>query len=149
MYSLLSEIRITSANRDFSARFYAHIVQLLPQSRYSKFEHDLAFSLNSNGSGSSEDSPNFTKWLRVIPGVTMELCLAQFWSSLDRSTVTVELKFHGLFCTASDDVLGSYGSSSGCFEHLSLKSGINGFTRIDLSAMIRKQEVSPSLNLGD
>jgi tripeptidyl-peptidase-2 len=79
----------------------------------------------------------------------MEVCLAQFWSSLDRSNVTVELKFHGIFCTASGNALGGYGSSAGCFEELSITSGITGFTRIDVSAMIRKQEISPSVSLGE
>lgn len=78
----------------------------------------------------------------------MELCLAQFWSSLERSSVTVEIRFHGIFCTASEDALGVYGSSSGCSQDLSLNCGINGFTRIDVSAMIRKQEIAPSVSLG-
>ena len=135
-------------NRDFTARFYAHIIQLLPQSRYTTFEHDLAFGLNSNNSGSQEDSPTFSKWLRVLPNVTMELCLAQFWSSLERSSVTIEIKFHGIFCTASDNALGNYGASAGCSDELLISSGINGFTRIDVSAMIRKQEITPSVSLG-
>lgn len=78
----------------------------------------------------------------------MELCLAQFWSSLERSSVTVEIRFHGIFCTASVDALGSYGSSAGGSQDLSISSGINGFTRIDASAMIRKQEIAPSVSLG-
>lgn len=78
----------------------------------------------------------------------MELCLAQFWSSLERSSVTIEIKFHGIFCTASEDALGGYGSSAGCSDELHISSGTNGFTRLDVSAMIRKEEISPSISLG-
>ena len=77
----------------------------------------------------------------------MELCLAQFWSSLKQTTVSVELKFHSLLCSASGEVLGGFGAGSGCSDVLSLSSGVHGFTRLDVTSQLRKEDIAPSVSL--
>jgi tripeptidyl-peptidase-2 len=68
-----AELTVKSLNRDTAARFYVHMMQIVGQSRYPRFEHDLAFTLNSTDSGSEADTPVFTKAFRVLPNVTMEV----------------------------------------------------------------------------
>lgn len=70
----------------------------------------------------------------------MEICLAQFWSSLHKSVVDVEIKFSGVFCTLSNQTNGSSIESN-------LIDGNSGFSRIDLVSTIRKQALSPSISL--
>jgi tripeptidyl-peptidase-2 len=77
----------------------------------------------------------------------MEVCLAQFWSSLKSSNVTISIKFSGLSCSASGDVLGGFGNSGGFSDVLNVTSGSNGFTRVDVAAFLRKIEIVPSASL--
>ena len=63
------------------------------------------------------------------------------------STVSLEFKFHGLSCSASSDVLGCYGSSSSHSDTLELRPSNYGFTRLDVAAYLRKEDISPSITL--
>ena len=77
------------------------------------------------------------------------MCLAQFWSSPGRTNVSIEVKFHGILCSVSGSTSGGLGASSGSGGDLVyLNSGNHGFARVDVSAPIRKEVVSPSVSLG-
>jgi tripeptidyl-peptidase-2 len=99
----------------------------------------------------SDDSNEPTEWKKifsVVPGMTMEVCLAQFWSSLGSSNVTFELKFHGIVCSVSGTATGSDLIAAGATgEGLFLNSSNNGFTRLDISATLRKEHISFSASL--
>lgn len=127
-----AELVVRSLNRPTTSRFFVHLIQLEPHSRYTKHESDFVFGLGTNGSV-PEDQNVFTKYFPVLPGVTLEVCLAQFWSSIGESNVDVEIKFHGVGLKAGEIVL---------------NSGNNGIQRVDLAVSLRKEEVSPSVSLG-
>ncbi|KAJ3081524.1 tripeptidyl-peptidase II Tpp2, partial [Quaeritorhiza haematococci] len=143
-----AELTVWSDRKDTPSRFIVHMIQLQQQTRYPKYEQEYAFMLSSTGSGGDERQ-QWTKYFAVIPNVTMELCLAQFWSSLGTSTVHVELKFHALHCRISSSATGSptAGTVSGGADHFFLNSGNAGFTRVDVSAPLRREEISPGVTL--
>ncbi|KAJ3043557.1 tripeptidyl-peptidase II Tpp2 [Rhizophlyctis rosea] len=165
-----AEITVRSQNRDTPARFIVHLMQLQPvmfsrlrnelgtsvnsltdcplqQTRYPKFEHEYAFSLASSGGSSSSEESTYTKLFPVLSNVALEVCLAQFWSSLGKTNVSIELKFHGILAAVSVATSGGLGSSSGSGGDLVyLNSGNHGFSRVDLCAPVRKEVVSPSVS---
>ncbi|KAL5039454.1 hypothetical protein BDV3_002950 [Batrachochytrium dendrobatidis] len=143
-----AELIMRSEGRQTSANFYVHMLQLHPQSRYPMYEKKYTFSLNSVGSGAMNEDSVYRKHFSVLPNVTIELCLAQFWSSLDPSTVSVELKFHGLLASASASTTGGNGLSSGSGGDLMyINPGSNGFARVDITAPVRNESISPSISL--
>lgn len=99
----------------------------------------------------SDDSSEPTEWKKfftVVPGLSMEVCLAQFWSSLGTSKVDFELKFHGLLCSVTGTATGADRVAAGAYgDGLFLNSSNNGFTRIDISAPLRKEHISFSASL--
>ena len=144
--SNFAQMTIQCKNRDTNARFYTHLMQLAPQTSYKHLEHDFAFSLNTNGTGLENDVPTFTKTFRVIPGMTMEVCLAQFWSSLNSTNVKLSIKFSGLLLsTSSESVLRHSCTNSG--DSLLINSGNHGFTRLNVFNTIRKEEYNFNLSL--
>ncbi|KAJ3047136.1 tripeptidyl-peptidase II Tpp2 [Rhizophlyctis rosea] len=141
-----AEVTVRSQNRETPARFIVHLLQLQPQTRYPKFENEYAFMLA--GTNSSEEEGSHTKLFPVLPNVTLEVCLAQFWSSPGKTNVSIELKFHGILCSVSGSTSGGLGASSGSGGDLVyLNSGNHGFARVDVSTPIRKEIVSPSVSL--
>jgi tripeptidyl-peptidase-2 len=129
-----AELTVRAMNRDPpSARFIAHMVQLEPQSRYTKLEHEFAFMLATTQSADRSES-TYIKYFSVNGGVTLELCLAQFWSSLGDTTVEVDLHFHGLLAN------GSAPSDT----PILVSPGTDGVSRVDLMSVMQKEEISPS-----
>ncbi|KAJ1338999.1 hypothetical protein BSLG_006138 [Batrachochytrium salamandrivorans] len=143
-----AELIMRSEDRQTPANFYVHMMQLHPQTRYPVYEKKYTFNLNSVGSGTPSEDSVYRKHFSVLPNVTIELCLAQFWSSLDPSTVSVELKFHGVLAAASSSTMGGNGVSSGSGGDLIyVNPGSNGFSRIDVVAPIRHESIAPSVSL--
>ena len=68
--------------------YYLYLVQLLPQTSQTDSTTKRAFRL--------EPGATFVQSAQVQPGFTVEICMAQFWSSLDSSTITVDVDFNGL-----------------------------------------------------
>jgi tripeptidyl-peptidase-2 len=138
-----AEIKISTKGRLTPARFLVHLLQLHPQSRYTVFEHEYAFGLVSSG---IENITSYKKSLPVLPGVTLEVCLAQFWSSLDQCNVSVELSFHSVLVSASSgtqSVNGATGMSGG--SNLLINSGNYGFTRFDVATPLRRESLTPKV----
>lgn len=76
----------------------------------------------------------------------MEICLAQFWSSLNSSVVDIEIKFSGVFSAVSNLTNGFSHGGNGSELNL-LDTGNAGFSRIDVVSTIRRQELNPSISL--
>ena len=143
-----AELIVRSKERETPARLTVHLVQLHPQTRYTKFEKYYSFMINATGSGSKEDQSVYRKTFPVLSNATMEVCVAQFWSSLDPSTVSIELIFHGALATFSSSTNGNYGITGGTGADVSLiSSGDAGFTRVDLVTPVRNEDLSPSVSL--
>ncbi|KAJ3146766.1 tripeptidyl-peptidase II Tpp2 [Geranomyces variabilis] len=142
------ELVVRSTNRDAApARFISHMLQLQPQTRRERYEHTYAFALSRNGSTAAEDQNLYRKLFPVLPSVTLEVCLAQFWSSLEPSEVDVEITFHGISCAVSGCHQSGLSATSGSGSELSIVNAAGGFARLDLIAGIRKEQVSAGISL--
>jgi tripeptidyl-peptidase-2 len=121
------------------------MIQLTPQTRYTKFEHEYAFSLLKTGVDG--DDCTYKKTFPVVGGVTMELCLAQFWSTLDASTVNVEISFHSILASTTSTIQPSFGIGSAAGGELLLSTASSGVSRLDVYCPIRREEIAPKITL--
>jgi len=89
------EVILKSKKRETNARFILHSIQLLKQKCYKVHENELTFNLNSTSLDETQKQ-NFTKCYPVVPNTIIELCLAQFWSSLGESVISMDVHFHSI-----------------------------------------------------
>ena len=99
--------------------FLLHTVQLVEGASFEDFSHRKFLSLTP-GHQSVQSIP-------VVGGRTLEVCLAQYWSSLGKSEAQWSLTFHGI------------GSSE---EKLTL-SPSRPVARVDLSATLQDEPIAP------
>ncbi|RIA92162.1 subtilase family-domain-containing protein [Glomus cerebriforme] len=129
-------LKFSTSQATSPARLWLHMIQLLPQKRFTKHEREYYFSLGqgSYGDGNGEEQVE-KKRFAVYGGVTLEVCLAQFWSSLGNHTVSLEFVFHGIqVATNNGDTV--------CVN------GGDAFTRVDVVAPVRREdEINPSISL--
>lgn len=104
-------------------RFVLHTLQLTPHRSYAQGEHEKYIWMESNA---EEAVP-----IKVKDGVTIELCLAQYWNGIGDALVDMKVEFHGLKVTTTD--VGLYGS------HL--------VKRVDVSSLLRKEDLLPKIVL--
>ncbi len=84
-----ADIRLTSRSTSGEDRTYIlHTVQALPGQTFEANESRIFLRLGHEASR--------LHTIPVTPGHTLELCLAQYWSSLGESEVDCTLTFHGL-----------------------------------------------------
>eukprot|EP01090_Pellita_catalonica_P021398 TRINITY_DN7997_c0_g1_i1.p1 TRINITY_DN7997_c0_g1~~TRINITY_DN7997_c0_g1_i1.p1 ORF type:complete len:1175 (-),score=236.91 TRINITY_DN7997_c0_g1_i1:46-3237(-) len=108
---------------DSRRRLLIHTVQLRPQVKFETTETHKYYWLSAG-------SPT-QHALRVYGGLTVEICVAQYWSSLGDSEIDVTVEFFGLqLCTAGSD--GSSNFLAGNVAH-----------RFELQSMLRRETVSP------
>ena len=139
------EIILSTRGRKTPAKFIIHLLQLQPQSRYSTFESEFSFSLMETGI--ENETVQYKKIFRVLPGVTLEVCLAQFWSTLGGSSISMDVKFHSVLCNSSSQTQSIRGCTGVAGGELSLNSGFNGFTRLDIFTPMSKQQISSKVTL--
>ncbi|CAG8464842.1 3190_t:CDS:10 [Ambispora leptoticha] len=119
-------LRFSATQNTDPAHFLLHMIQLLPQSRYTKQEREYHFMLGKGSYGDSNgDEQIEKKRFAVVGGVTLEVCLAQFWSSLGNHTISLEIAFHGIQLTNNT---GNGG------ENIVYINGGDAFTRLDIIA---------------
>ena len=119
----------------------AHLIQLLPQSRYTRYEHEYAFKMEQTGQTQLEHSRTFG----VVGGVVMEVCLAQFWSSLDETNIDVSFEFNSILASTASTVQPLYGIGSSPGGELLVNADMAGMTRIDISTPLSSQKLTPKL----
>jgi len=127
------EVVLKSKNRDTNARFTLHSIQLLKQKCYKEYENEFAFSLNSSSLDETQEQ-KFSKNYPVVPNTIIELCLAQFWSSLGESNISFEVHFHSVLvndCPHGEIVL----KESDFIDNL------------EISAPLRKEGINVSCSL--
>jgi len=81
-------VRVRRHEGDSYRVFYVHAVQLVPGASFEEHEYKKTVGL----SGDEESEHEFN----VLPGRTIEVCLAQYWSNLGESELEIEVEFHGL-----------------------------------------------------
>ena len=83
-----ADVHLRRLDGDNARLFWLQAVQLLPGVSYKDNELDQRVTIGPQG----EEVRSF----KVTGNRTLELCLAQFWSSLGPTELEVELTFHGL-----------------------------------------------------
>ncbi|KAG0329317.1 tripeptidyl-peptidase II Tpp2 [Dissophora globulifera] len=127
-----------ATNAQLAAKFTVHLTQLVPQQRYdyTKQGYMLRLGKGSFGEAGGEEQSE-VKRFAVHSGLTMELCMAQYWDSPGAHSVTAELTFHGI------QVNGQSAGTRSVFIN-----GADHITRFYVSAPIRREEgLSPSITL--
>ncbi|MBK9118998.1 MAG: S8 family serine peptidase [Phycisphaerales bacterium] len=88
-----ADVRVRRVDDEERRLVILHTVQLVPGEAYTQHELQEYLPL---GPGADE-----VRSLAVTGGRTLELCLAQFWSSLGACELDVEVSFHGLLPDAT------------------------------------------------
>ncbi|KAJ3343696.1 hypothetical protein HDU83_005546 [Entophlyctis luteolus] len=145
-----SPLRMTATGREFLLRVDptaldpglhvafvdGYVDKINPRSPKSEYESKWRVSLSST-SNSEEDGFEWSKKIRVLPSRTAEM-----WSSIDATTLTVDIKFHGLELTASSlSPTSAFGTRS-AGDLIFLASGASGFSRMDLTSHLRTEIIS-------
>jgi tripeptidyl-peptidase-2 len=112
--------------------YMVRATQLAPQTRYSDTEHRSFVQLTP---GSDHIAS-----LAVLPGTTLEVTLAQFWSSLGDSALDVELTFHGV-------QLSSNGGGGGALASSIALDGSSGAKKLMVRALFSREKVKPTAKL--
>lgn len=118
-----AEVILTSRTEDKTSEYVVHAIQLQKQKAFRV--HEFYRHLFLSEKASTTDS------FAVHEGGTIEVCIAQWWSSLGRTAIDYTISFHGLRCNT--DVL-----------HIHASEGI---ARFDTIASLKYEEVSPVLTL--
>ncbi|KAI9310690.1 subtilase family-domain-containing protein [Dichotomocladium elegans] len=121
-------VRSRTREQTNPARFMLHLLQLVPkQNQKKKQTYNLLLGSGSFGDVGSEDQVIVVRFA-VRGGLNMEFCLAQFWSSLGRHSVDLDIEFHGV------QIAGNLASNGNGTVHLEPQ-----VTRLDLIAPLRKE----------
>lgn len=115
-----AQVHLRRIGGDASAEFMIHSLQLAPGESFE--DHELNDSI--------ELSPGefWEVKFPVVPGRTLEVCVAQYWTSAGKSGLEMELQFHGF--AISDD-------------NLAL-SGSGGASAVTVTAALRHESLQPS-----
>lgn len=117
-----AEIRMMADETPTANSYMVRATQLLPQTRYSSSEYRTLVKLTAH----QEHVASFA----VIPGGTLELTVAQFWNSLNASSATLEVSFHGITIPS----------------HISLDGAVGG-VKIIARAPLRREKLKPVVKL--
>ena len=112
-------IKTSPSSSPSTARLVVHLLQAVPLSRHTRTEQHWYLNIKSA-------DPVPEKCFKVHGGIVMEVCTAQFWSSLGTYEVEFELEFHGISVAAGDSKL--------VFE------GGKGVERLELQAPLKQEE---------
>ncbi|KAK7279941.1 hypothetical protein RJT34_25002 [Clitoria ternatea] len=115
------EATLNASSFDTARRFFVDAVQICPLQRPSKWRNVVTFS--------SPASKSFT--FRVVGGQTLELVIAQFWSSgigsHETTNMDLEIVFHGIKVNQEEIVL----------------DGSEAPVRIDAVALLASEKLAP------
>ncbi|KAJ2754542.1 hypothetical protein H4S06_003571, partial [Coemansia sp. BCRC 34490] len=121
------------------ALFYLHCLQLAPQERFTAYELKERVSIGhpsfAAGAGSAEQ--RYQRFMDVLGGATLEVCVAQFWNQVDGHAVDVAVDFHGITPAGSQSAR-SPGGASGLGAAIAI-NGNYGVVRADFSAAVRPE----------
>jgi tripeptidyl-peptidase-2 len=119
-----AEITLTAHGYDSKCTFVTQNVALPKFSTYRNSQTHVSVAL-----GGAERTSH-TLEMPVFESHSLEMCLAQYWNSLDQGSVTLEVRFRGV-TSASNPILLSQ----------------NSVTRVDLGSLLAPEAVKPALML--
>ncbi|KAJ3371623.1 tripeptidyl-peptidase II Tpp2 [Kappamyces sp. JEL0680] len=137
------EITLRGMGREVAGRICVSLVQLCPQVKSKFFKHEFYFGMAESGAG---DEQEWKETIAVLPGVTLEVCLAQFWSCLDETQLSVQMVFHSILASSTSSVQAGYGVGSNSGGELWISSGIDGVSRIDVTTPLSVEKINPKLS---
>lgn len=125
-----AEMTVTCASAATPISYMLRATALRPATRCSETEHRAFVQL-------SPEQKNVIPFA-VIGGTSLELTIAQFWSSLGEAALDVELSFHGV------EVSGKHrGTAAGSL----LLDGAGGPTKAFVRALLRREMIKPTAKL--
>ncbi|CCJ29848.1 unnamed protein product [Pneumocystis jirovecii] len=98
-----AKLRICVKKLTTPIKIFSHFTQLVPHLRLKETEYRFFLKLHEN--------ELILKSFKVFSGLTMEVCFANFWSSVGSGEIDVELEFHGLKLSSNKINLLSLGNS--------------------------------------
>ncbi|KAJ2672729.1 hypothetical protein IWW42_002680 [Coemansia sp. RSA 1085] len=126
---------------------YLHCLQLAPESRFRKhwLLQRVSIGHKTFGSGGSTTPQRHRSMMPVTGGVTLEVCLAQFWNQVDMHDVKVTVKFNGLVPVSSG---GGAFADSGMLEPALVLNGNHLVARAEITSLVRPEySIKPSATL--
>lgn len=163
-------MKITNISDEVKSRITVHAVQLLQDQSFKEKETVTTLSLSPGAmeemvipivvsvSSSLEDVNMF---LCIQGGVTLEVCLAPYWSDVSDATISFFLSFHSLYPSTTDLTFVSSITSTSCslslvyfsfcihthtHTHAFQHSGLS-WTRMHVTSSIGSEEVLPEFKL--
>lgn len=122
-----AEMKIKAVAGETPKSLMLRATALVPHTRYSDSEHRSFVQLAPY----AEHTTSFT----VTPGTTLEVTVAQFWSSLGEATLETELHFHGVHAAPAN------GSA------LLIDGGAGGPLKVYARAPLRREKIKPTAKL--
>lgn len=119
-----AELRIRAGEVDTPKLYMLRATALLPHTRYSDSEWRAFAQLSAH--------QEFTAAFAVTAGTTLELTLAQAWSSLGAASLSAELAFHGVKVTPAKSLV---------------IDGAAGSCKVYAAAPLRREKVKPQARL--
>ena len=98
-----ARVRLKRTNAGGTRFLYLHAVQLEPGKSFEDAETKVTISL--------AEGESIERTIPVLPGRTLELCLAQYWSSLGATELALELSFVGFHASTEEIALPSDGGA--------------------------------------
>lgn len=129
--------------RSTQARFF---VQLnyggpgIPQTRSKKSEVEYVFTVGGNPEDGDPEVQ--VRHFRVLPSQTLELCVAQFWSSAGDTVVDIDIEFRGLWVSGGAGTMG-VGNLGGGSVWVNGATGPMG-ARVEVWSPLRKEKLNLS-----
>ncbi|RIB23882.1 subtilase family-domain-containing protein [Gigaspora rosea] len=132
-------LKSTTIKTTSPAFFWLHMIQLLPLRRFKFQEREYIFSFAKGSYGDVNGEEQIEKRnFAVCGGATMEICVAQYWSSIGNHDISLEFVFHGIQI-ANNAISGS--------KTVFINGG-SPFTRLDITAPVRREDgINPSVQL--
>ncbi|KAL6054111.1 tripeptidyl-peptidase II Tpp2, variant 2 [Balamuthia mandrillaris] len=129
-----AKVKIRTRNIDTKRLLVLHALQLLPEKAFCHTETEKY--LWCHGPIIDEQVVTF----KIVSGITLELCLAQFWSSLGDTVVDLMVEFYGLSS-----------SLSACSPLTDLQQAVfdgkEKIMRVDVRSCLHREVLSPSVVL--
>eukprot|EP00210_Caulerpa_lentillifera_P001608 g1546.t1 len=119
-----AEITYTGGEFQGSRYYFVDMKYLIPDVRFDDTSSSPAILLTSG--------QHYISCIPVIGGRTLEICIAQYWSEFENSSVSVSIEFHGVVVNQGKDLV---------------LNGAQGHKRVQVYAPLRREKINPSINL--
>ena len=134
-----AELKISLLSGDTSKSFMVRATSIVPHTRYGDTEHRAFVQLapggggTGGGTGGTGGGAESVATFGVVAGKTLEVTVAQFWSSLGNCQVHMSLCFHGVVSSGGNSV--------------TVVGGGGAPTKLLVTAPLGREKVKPTAKL--